>query len=103
MLAMFSIWLLRDLIRSFTRSQPCDWIGLIVLHSALICGREYLNSPRKVVLAFVADIILKARLDPMLTVENNLVRDLHHEEAPFWGFHIDAPDHPFRKALHGVG
>jgi uncharacterized protein len=49
MLAMFSIWLLRDLIRSFTRSQPCDWIGLIVLHSAL--GATLYGSPLMWVMA----------------------------------------------------
>ena len=103
MLVMFGVWLLDRLLRNLNWSHLCNLPWVIVLHPALLCGRKYLNPAWKVALAFVADIILETGSEAVLAVENDLVRNLHHKEAPFWGCHINPPDHTLGKALHRTG
>jgi len=79
-------------------------VGLQVDYKTLLCLLralgQHLDPAWKVVPALVTNIVLKTRRDVVLPVENDFVRDLHDEEASFWGCHISSTDHPLGKAFH---
>ncbi|KLK89475.1 hypothetical protein AA309_31185 [Microvirga vignae] len=102
-LFVLSFWFLSDLIRGIDRCQSRGWTGLVVPNPSLFCGREHLNPTRKVAPALVANVILEAGPDAMLLVEDNLMHDLHDEEASFRGCDVHAPDHALKKLFIGPG
>jgi hypothetical protein len=92
---LLSHLMLRFFLRSFR------WrIGRGAPLHVLLWRREYLNPTWKVVPALVPGEVLETGADAMFLVKNDLVRDLHREEASFWGGDINSTDTPFAKALH---
>ena len=66
----------------------------------LFCGRENLNPTWKVVLAFVADVILETRTNTVLLAEDDFVRDLDHEVSSLTSDDINSAHHPLTEARH---
>jgi len=82
-------------------------VGLQVDYKTLFCLLralgQYLDPTWKVVWAFITNVVLETGPDAMLLIKDDLVRDLHDEEASFCGCHVHPADHAFAVAPHRAG